>query len=216
MRCTVSQPTIAITPNIAQFFEEMIADAIRVRHVEATEAAARYLVGVLCDYIHPNEAAGSTFSKPLTFVLHDALAAGGKERFERLRTLGDHVLYALGFFGDHLEQRGVDRRYVLGVGTTAYAEAAAMLRLSGKGARAQKQKDRSATEPDLFSELGSKLGRFVDVLHDVAEGTIVAGSNDQRSVVRLYERWLKTGSSRLAGELGARGIVPTRGGGAIN
>ena len=32
----------------------------------------------------------------------------------------------------------------------------------------------------------------------------------------MYERWLKTGSSRLAEELGARGIVPTRGAGGLH
>jgi hypothetical protein len=68
----------------------------------------------------------------------------------------------------------------------------------------------------VLSELASKFDRFTMVLRDVAEGTLAAGAHDERSVVRLYERWLKSGSARLAEELGARGIIPTRGGGGSN
>ena len=136
-------------------------------------------------------------------------SAAGPERFRRLRALGDHSLYALGFFGGHIELKGVDRGYVSSVGSTAYSHAAAMLRTR---ARAQ----RSSREPDVLSELAAKFDRFAAVLADVAEGTLACGARDERSVVKLYERWLKTGSSRLAEELGARGIVPTRGMGGSN
>ena len=40
--------TIAIAPNITQYFQEVISDAIRARQVEATDAAATYLVSLLC------------------------------------------------------------------------------------------------------------------------------------------------------------------------
>ena len=43
-RCSVTVPTIAIAPNITQYFQEVISDAIRARKVEATDAAASYLV----------------------------------------------------------------------------------------------------------------------------------------------------------------------------
>jgi hypothetical protein len=209
---TVS-PTIAIAPNITLYFQEVISDAIRVRHVEATDAAASYLVSLLCSFTHPDEAAGSSFDRPLTFLLHDALEATGAERFRRLRALGDHALYALGFFGGHIELKGVDRGYVSSVGSSAYSHAAAMLRTRARAER------RSARDPgglDVLSELASKFDRFAAVLADVAEGTLACGARDERSVVKLYERWLKTGSSRLAEELGARGIVPTRGAGGSN
>jgi hypothetical protein len=205
----VTQPSIAIAPNITQFFQEVISDAIRVRHVEATDAAASYLVALLAGYAHPDEATGSTFNRPLTFLLHDAMEASGAERFRRLRSLGDHALYALGFFGGHIEQKGIDRGYVSSVGSSAYSHAAAMLRL-----KAQRERTRGA--PDVLSELAAKFDRFAEVLSDVAEGTLACSARDERSVVKLYERWLKTGSSRLAEELGSRGIVPTRGSGGTN
>jgi hypothetical protein len=205
----VTEPsTIAIAPNITLYFQEVISDAIRARQVEATDAAATYLVSLLCSFTHPDEAAGSSFDQPLTFLLRDAMEAPPAERFRRLRALGDHSLYALGFFGTHIEVRGVDRRYVSSIGSTAYTHAAAMLRT-----RARTGADRA---PDVLSEMAAKFDRFAAVLADVAEGTLACGARDERSVVKLYERWLKTGSSRLAGELGARGIVPTRGAGGTN
>ena len=59
--------------------------------------------------------------------------------------------------------------------------------------------------------IGGIIGRS-----QVSEGTLVAGPRDERSIVRLYERWLKTGSARLAEELGVHGIIPGRGAGGLN
>jgi hypothetical protein len=208
----VTQPSIAIAPNISHYFQEVLSDAIRVRRVEATDAASSYLVGLLCEYAHPDEDSGSTFSRPLTFQLRDALDADGPERFRRLRGLGDHVLYAIGFFRSHIEGRGADRGYVVTVGSTAYREAAAMMR---RRTRHQKE-SATAAAPDVLAELATKFDRFAEVLADVAEGTLACGARDERSVIKLYERWLKTGSSRLADELGSHGILPSRGAGGLN
>ena len=193
--------SIAIAPSMAQFFHEVVADALKARQVDATAEAAGYLVGILCDYAHPDEEAHSTFNEPLTFLLRDALEASGPERLRRLRALGDGVLYAIGFFGDHLTQRGADRKYIEQVGATAYQHAAATLRLRHR-----------TGDPTIFSELATKFERFAAVLGDVAEDTIGTMVRDSQSLVKVYERWLRTGSSRLAGELGMHGIVLSRGG----
>jgi hypothetical protein len=62
----------------------------------------------------------------------------------------------------------------------------------------------------VLEELAAKFDEFVAVLTEVAEGAIAMGARDEQGVVKLYERWLRTGSSRIAEELGARGIIPTR------
>jgi hypothetical protein len=195
---------IAISPSMSQYFRDAVDDVVKARRIEATEAAVSYVVGLLCSFAHPDRDAESTLSRPLTFQLRDAMEAVGSERFRRLRALGDGVLYAAGFFGDHIEQKGVDRGYVVTVGRSAYDHAAAMLRAPrGEG-------------PDVLAELAAKFERFVEVLGDVADGTLASAAHDERSLVRLYERWLKTGSTRLADELGAMGIVPTRGAGGVH
>ncbi len=194
--------SITVAPSMTHFFHDVVNDALRARHVEATAEASGYLVGILCEYAHPTEEAHSTFSEPLTFLLRDALETTGAERLRRLRSLGDGVLYALGFFGEHLTQRGADRKYIEQVGATAYQHAAAMIRV--RGAR--------AAETSIFAELAIKFERFAAVLGDVAEDTIGAMVRDSQSLVKVYERWVRTGSTRLAGELGLHGIVLARGG----
>lgn len=208
---------IAIAPSMTEYFEGVVDDAVRSRRVEISTAVRGYLVGMLCDFAHPDETVGSTMDQPLTFQLRDALDAVGAERFLRLRRLGDGVLYVAGFFGGHIELRGVDRAYVLGVGSTAYGQAASMLRLGGNGAvgfaamaREREAGRRLVAAPDVLGELATKFDRVADVLADVAEGTLALGAYDDRTVLKLYDRWLKTGSSRLAGELAQRGLLPTK------
>lgn len=192
-------PSIAISPSVSDYFGSVVDDALRLRNVQASAAASQYVVGVLCDFARPSDEADSPFSQPLTLQLRNALEAPFAERFRRLRALGDGVLYAVGFFGGHIELRGLDRRYVMQVGSSAYQNAAAMLHTPG-----------GTGKFDVLEELAIKFGEFVDVLTEVAEGALAKGARDERGIVKLYERWLKTGSSRIAEELGARGIIPTR------
>jgi hypothetical protein len=192
---------------MAGFFQEVVGEALRSRNLDATEAACSYLVDLLCEYAHPGEDAGSTLTQPLTFLLRDALEATGVERFQRLRVLGDGVLYVVGFFGGHIECKGIQRGYVISVGSSAYRHAAAMLRRSAAA---------DSQGPDVLSELADKFDRFAQVLGDVADGALASGARDERAVLKLYERWLRTGSCRLAEELGTRGLIPVRGSGGLN
>lgn len=199
-------PAIDVSGNISEFFGNVVADAIAARGVEATDAAESYLVALLVDYARPDQLSEETLSRPLTLLLDEAMQAAGHERFERLRTLGDGVLYVSGFFGDHLDTRGVQRTYVSSLGSRAYDSAAAMLRVNGE----------SAGAPDLFRELADKFREFADLLTDVANAFQARSARTDGAVVRLYERWLKTGSSSLADALTARGVVPVRGGGMVH
>lgn len=50
--------TILAARSVSQFFLEAVKDAMRLRGVEATDGATRYLVGLLADYAHPDPRAG--------------------------------------------------------------------------------------------------------------------------------------------------------------
>ncbi len=193
--------------SVSGFFDEIVSESIRSQGVRATEGATRYLVALLTHYAHPGARAEETLERPLTLLFDEALRTNDAgERFERLRTLGDGVLYGCGFFGGHFESRGVDPEYVQGLGTRAYGAASGVLRLGA---------DR--THPDLFGELAAKFGEFVGVLADVADSTVAMSADTSSGLLKAYERWLKTGSERLAGALASRGVVPTRGPrGALN
>ncbi len=57
----------------------------------------------------------------------------------------------------------------------------------------------------VFAELAEKFVAFVDVLSEVSERSSCASNAD---LLRLYERWLKTGSRRSGQLLVERGVVP--------
>jgi hypothetical protein len=200
----VTDSRIDVSPNIDSYFAEVVEDAIRVRRVDATDATKQYLAGLLGDYAR-GAVSMSSLEQPLTLQLQDALEQTGAERFERLRRIGDGVLYALGFFGNCFTRRGADPHYVKVLGSSAYGHAAAMLRLAGGG-----------SVPDVLRELAERYGRFVEVMSEIADGTLAAAADQDSSVVRIYERWQQTGSDRLAGELAQLGLCPVRGVGGVH
>jgi hypothetical protein len=192
---------IVAAQSVSGFFGEVVEDAIRARRVDATNGATHYLVALLADYAHPDNRTGETLDRPLTLLLDEALrVAEPAERFERLRALGDGVLYGCGFFGDHFEARGVDPKYLHGLGTRAYGAASSMLR-----------RGTHDSGPDLFAELAHNFGVFVGIVGDVADATITMGMESSRGLLKVYERWLRTGSERLATALTSHGVMPTRG-----
>jgi hypothetical protein len=211
--CRRFDMSIALANSVGGFFHEVVGEAVRTRQVEATEEATSYLVALLSDFAHPNADRDDTFDRPLAFLLDEALRTTGAQRFQRLRALGDGVLYITGFFGDHIETRGVDVGYVTSVGATAYRGVASMLRRPPADADVSKRPD---GDDNVFSELSQNFVRFVEVLTTVADATLAQQARGERGIVMLYERWLRSGSETLAKELGARGLVPHRGSGGVH
>ena len=199
------RPLLDLSANLETFFHDVVDDAMRKKHVEATEAAEYYLVSLLTDYARPDARCNEALERPLTLLLDEALHAPGQERFEKLRVLGDGVLYVSGFFAPHLETRGVEVRYVTSLGARAYDSAGKMLRgAADEGA------------PDLFFELAENFERFADLLSAVAQKLSLAATPSSQGVLKLYERWLKTGSEDLGCELMQRGVLPKRGAGGLH
>jgi hypothetical protein len=200
------RPEIDLAANLETFFHDVVDDAMRKKQLAATAAAEYYLVSLLTDFAHPDARSSQTFERPITLLLDEALNAPGKERFEKLRVLGDGVLYVSGFFAQHLETRGVEVRYVTSLGARAYDSAGRALRRGTV--------DEAA--PDLFFELAENFAQFAELLSAVAEKLSLAAPPSSQGVLKLYERWLKTGSETLGAELAQRGVLPVRGLGGLH
>ena len=195
--------SIVTTGSITTYFHEVVEDAIKARHVEATNGATTYLVGLLSDYARPDQKAGEALARPLAFLLNEAMQTPSPaERFDKLRTLGDGVLYSCGFFGDHFEAKGVEQSYLVGIGSVAYGGASSMLRVPSEDA---------ARRLDIYRELADKFTSFVGVFAEIADSTAAQAVAGSRDLLKVYERWLKTGSDRLALALTSHGLVPMRG-----
>ncbi len=196
-------PTIDLSGNVAQFFRAVLNDAIEEHGVQADDATETYLVALLADYTRPDQLSGETLSRPLTLLLDEALQAAGYDRFERLRSLGDGVLYVSGFFGDHLKNRGVALDYVSSLGARAYDNAAQMLRVGTSGGGTD-------AAPDVFSDLAERFADYVRLLRAVADDLLARSARTNKAAIDVYERWLRTGSSSLAKALTSRGWMPVR------
>jgi hypothetical protein len=176
----------------AEYFKGLIESALARQHLRTSELTCYYLVDLLCRFVRPdrripfNDDAG----EPLAMRLARALDSGGMEQRARLRNLGDFSLFTSGYFSDSLRRRLVDVDYYVSMGEYAY---------SSLGRR-----DEDAFG-DVFTELARKFVAFTDVLSDVSEQTGTAGNAD---VLRLYEKWLRTGSPRDGQRLVERGIAP--------
>ncbi len=202
--------SIALSCDIDGFFRQVLSAAIEAHGCETTEAAECYLVGLLADYAKPDQLSSDTLQRPITFLMQDALRCSGPERFTRLRALGDGVLYVTSFFRDHLERRGVQLNYVRKLGARAYSDVSAMLHPAHTAGKDE------TSRVDVFRELSENFQGYADVLNHVADRLLASSSRSASSTVKLYERWLKTGSRALAEALAEHGLIPLRGNDAVN
>lgn len=195
-----AESEIDLRADLEGFFGELVEEAVAERQVNPTDAVRVYLTALLADYAKPGALNRDAFDRPFTLLFAEALECGGGERFKRFRALGDGALYVRGFFWEHLETRGVALRYVSSVGARAYESARHMLRRTGEASEAT----------DLFGELAERFDAFVELFGAVADRLLAQGATSNGAMVRLYERWLRTGSSALGEALVARGLVPMR------
>jgi len=200
--------SIVATASVADFFGEVVEDAMKSRGLKASEGATSYVVALLAELAKPGSPVERTLERPLTLLLDEAMKTPTRaDRFEKLRTLGDGVLYSSGFFADHFEARGVDTKYVMSIGRTAYENAGSLLRNGN-----EKPEEGGV---DIFGELSKDFGAFVAVVAEVANATLAKGVATSRGVLKLYERWLKTRNERLGEALASQGFVAPRGGGRV-
>lgn len=185
------------------FFRGVVTDALEDRGIATSCASESYLVALLSD--HAGKQAGlGELSEPFGLRLAHAMDATGGERFEKLRTLGDDVLFLSGFFSEHLERRGVPLDYIAGLGQVAYGGVASMLR------------GHSDAGPPVFDELSHRFTAFVSVFQHIADTMSAYSARGDSDVLELYERWSRTGSSVLADALLKLGVLPTKGRAGMN
>src|ERR1700676_3715938 len=170
-----------------EYFKELVDGALARQQIGAGELTAFYVVRLLAGFLE--QPAGHE-EEPLALRLAQALEAGGVRQRTNLRQIGDSSLFISGFFSDSLRRKPVDVDYYVSIGGIAY------------GTLSRSETD---TFSPVFAELAETFVGFVDVLSEVSERTLCSSNVD---LLRLYERWLKTGSSRSGQLLIERGVVP--------
>ena len=168
-----------------EYFKELVEAAIARQNIAAGELTAFYVVQLLANFLERPVPADA----PLALQLARALQTAGQEQRASLKQVGDVSLFVSGFFSDSLRRKPVDVDYYVNIGGSAYT------------ALSRQADD---TFSPVFAELAGKFVAFVDVLSEVSERSSCGSNTD---LLRLYERWLKTGSSRSGRLLVERGVV---------
>jgi hypothetical protein len=177
-----------------EFFREQLEKAMEHQRVSTSAFTEYYLVNLLSACVHgdlpPSEPGFD--ETPLAVLYIRAVQSSRAERTRLLRAMGDTALFVSGFFTDSLSRGLVDLGYYKAMGGQAYARLSREDSALGVGAT-------------VFSELSGRFCEFADVLAEVSEASHLSTN---QSVVRLYERWVQTGSRRAATLLAERGIAP--------
>ena len=174
-----------------EYFRALVETALHRQQVDVQELTSFYVVNLLAGFVHLDRKRSGFPDEALGVRLAKALQAPERDRRTDLRRVGDTSLFISGFFSDSLKAGLVDVDYYATLGARAYASLAEC---------------HDATLSQMFDELAAKFSSLVDVLNEVSEESAFTSNTD---VLRLYEKWLKTGSRRSGTLLLARGIIPS-------
>lgn len=171
------------------YFREIVADALEKRKVQTPPLVSSYLVELLetnvtTDKLHMNSTMAEFFMR--------SFHVERKARIELLKKLGDTSLYIAGFFGDSLRRKIIDIDYYADIGGMAYANLAT-----------QVEDDLQA---EVFRDISQRFTSYVDVLTYISQTTMVQTNQD---ILRLYERYIATGSELAKNQLAEKGILTT-------
>ena len=176
-----------------EFFKAQVEDALERQRVKTSEWTAYYVVNLLTTFVVARHPAARAVEEPLGPRLIRALHADGSDQREELRRVGDASLFLVGFFPDRVRARLADVDYYISLGGSAYGKLA--------------EHDDEAFA-DVFGEMAEKFVSLTDVLADISErGTVTPN----RDLLRIYDRWQRSGSQRDQDLLVTRGLVPVRG-----
>jgi hypothetical protein len=181
-----------------EFFVDRVDQALGRLRFEPLPMSRAYLVDLLQHFIFSNnlfpkdEETGRSRRETLAEMYLKARQLEGAARIELLKKLGDSSLYISGFFGDSLARKIVDVEYYVDMGGVAYGEL-------------------SSTSSDekislVFKEFSSRFNEFVDVLTYISQESLIQTNED---LLKLYDRYMATGSRLAEGQLLEKGLLPT-------
>ena len=173
-----------------EYFKELVDVALSHQRLNTQELTTYYVVQLLASFLQRPLTDDTRDDTPLAVRLAQALESGGARQRVTLKEIGDVALFVSGFFSDSLNRKLVDVDYYVSIGGRAYNVLSRV---------------ETDTFSPVFAELGEKFVGFVDVLSEVSERTSCTSNSD---LLRLYEKWLKTGSRRSGQLLVERGVVP--------
>jgi hypothetical protein len=192
----MTDPKLLSAQSIHDFFRELLSLAMENQRARVQHATELYLTNLLSGFVGTEsllvrEDDGTLQRQPLALLLKEALEGEGPARTRALRRLGDTSLFVSGMFAESLSASLVDIDYAIAMGTRAYDALGDVAARHGRGERS------------LWDELSEKFSQLVEVLNEVSERTLTSSN---AGLLRIYEKWIKTGSPRVATLLSQHGV----------
>ena len=187
------------TESLPEFFKEKVHYSITHLKAPVSPEVEYYLVNFLfqfaqSDHFYEVGETGQIEDRALATRYFDAQGLADKAKIPVLKKLGDCALFISGFFADSFFRKAINLKYYIGMGHFAYSSVSTLI--PGYSEKILK---------NLFEELSRKFIVLVDVINDVRDSTEL--KSDQ-NLLKLYERWLHTGSERIKAILNEQGVIP--------
>lgn len=179
----------------SEFFSSLVEQGIESRGLSVSSPVIQYLTNMLTFYVdarnlHEPEYDESGRRNPQTLAEMWLVAQTSEPMTQKelLRKLGDRTLYICGFFSESLNRSLVDIDYYHTMGTSAYKALAGSV---------------EAQSRPMFDEISQRYLEIVEVLNVISHDAFI--KTDQ-GILRLYETFLRTGSSLAKQKLEALGV----------
>lgn len=196
---TAIKQEINILMSSKDYFGQVLEDAFTARKIKAESKVKGYLIEVLEFYLDAKnlfekesiDETGKRKPNTLAELYLTAANAEARQKIELLKKLGDKSLYISGFFGDSLQRKIVDIDYYVNMGGAAYGTLS-------------KAVDKQDPLRSVFETISKRFVDYVEALTYISQNSMI--SNNQ-SLLRLYDRYLQTGSTLAKEKLIEMGIV---------
>jgi len=182
--------------NVTEYFHGAVTSALKAKEVAASEPTEFYLVTLLTDFMSVHHIS----EEPIALKMAQAKEAPTPEaRARALKEIGDTTLYMSGFHAERIAGRHglVDVDYYISMGGAAYGQLASLVSAT-RGSAVQFFRE-------AYAELSQKFADFVEVLAAVREGT------SPEDPVKLWEKWVRSGSVTAERRLRESGVILGRG-----
>jgi hypothetical protein len=178
-----------------QYFKNIVDMAFEERRIKTYPHVRSYMVDLLKYYLFvenlydEQDSSGKKTRKTMAELLLIAGQSGSRERFEKLKRLGDSSLYISGFFSDSFQRKIIDVDYYVDMGKMAFES------LSNDVVE--------DTFSSLYKEIATQFLSLVDVLSLISQKAKIA---DEENILRMMDVYSKTGSSLIEENLLEKGI----------
>lgn len=179
-----------------QYFVNTVEDAFRERKFDTYPQVKIYIVDVLKHYLvtenlfDEQDQSGKKTRKTLAELLLTANNSGAKEKFKKLKSLGDSSLYISGFFSDSFQRKIIDVDYYVDIGKIAYDSLSRNV------------------EEDTFSRMYKEISvQFLSLVDVLALISKKAKITDEENILRMMDVYAKTGSSLIEETLAEKGVL---------